>query len=82
MSRPIMDEIADMKSVQGEYVRLMAIAITDGLDEVFKKIDGKLDKTLDDIVLEIAIRCYEISNADFEENFNPHHGEEQGGKPF
>lgn len=79
MSEPItiMDEIADMTSVKGEYIRLMSVAISDGIEEVLNRIKETTDKPLDKIILETAIKCYEISNADFQDNFNPHHREEQ-----
>ena len=75
--RNIIDEIADMSSVQGEYVRLMSVAITDGMTDLMELIKkGESEKT-QDIILKTAIKCYEISNADFGDNFNPHHREEQ-----
>ena len=66
-----------MSSVQGEYVRLMSVAITDGMTDLMELIKkGESEKT-QDIILKTAIKCYEISNADFGDNFNPHHREEQ-----
>lgn len=76
--KTIMEEIADMTSVKGEYVRLMSLAITEGVDDILAKIKDESSKPLDKIILETAIKCYEISNADFQDNFNPNHGEEQG----
>lgn len=78
MKPTLQQEIADMGSVKGEYVRLMYIAIAESMEEVLKRIkEPKGAKPLEDIVLEAAVKCYEISNADFVDNYNPQHREEQ-----
>jgi hypothetical protein len=67
--------IDDLKSVRGEYMRLIELELTKFLlsaaprqaitDERKKKIRST------------AIELYYILNADFEENYNPHHGSER-----
>ena len=77
--KQMLAEIADMKSIKGEYVRQMSYVIADGMADVMEIIKGRGEKTLQDIILQTAVKCYEISNADFEDNSNPDHAKEQGG---
>lgn len=82
MNRSIIDEIADMRSEKGEYIRLMSVAISEGIEDVLNRIkEERGSKELDTIILETAVKCYDISNASFGDHFNPNHGEEQGA-PF
>lgn len=74
-----LDDMLNLKSVKGEYLRLYATALSDFTDEILAKIKSETTDTLESIVTKYASKMYDISNADFEDNFNPYHGEEQDG---
>jgi hypothetical protein len=75
------DQIAaynDNTSVKGEYLRLYATTLLDFASDIAKRItDSSNSKTVVDLVIEYTGKLDDISNADFQDNFNPHHREEQ-----
>ncbi len=72
----LMEVVNDLSSIKGEYIRLMALTIADGLDEVLLILKGESKKPLDQVILKMAEKCYEVSLADFSENANLEHGKE------
>lgn len=58
--------LADLKSVEGEYLRRLKKICADGIDEIlaFKQVTLS-DKVKDDIAEIMAVKCYDALNADF-----------------
>jgi hypothetical protein len=72
-----------MRDIPAEYKRLIRIELLDLLEEQMDRINGKTRTSLHDSVQKYADRIYDISKADFEDNFNYSHAEEQNHeRPF
>ena len=63
----VTNDILDMKSVKGEYLRLLSLEILKAVSATVDRMNGKNDVSIEDIVSRCAINCYSITNADFEE---------------
>ena len=66
----------ETRDLKAEYIRLFSLAITDVVDEILDKVKGGNTKELQTIINEAAMKCWDISNADFQDNYNPFHGRE------
>jgi hypothetical protein len=69
------------QDIKAEYIRRFAIELTDFGGELLEHIKNPT-KSLEQITLIYASKIYDISNADFEENYNSDHRKEQNGTPF
>ena len=65
----------DLKSVEGQYIRL----IENELFKILGRVNGRQPITteLKARVRQTAVEIYSITNASFENNYNPHHGDER-----
>lgn len=66
-----------MSDIKAEYIRLFGIELTNFGQELLNTVKQSETQSITDLVNKYSSKLYDISNADFEENFNPSHREEQ-----
>lgn len=69
------------RDIKAEYIRLYGLELTNFGLELMERTKTGSQGDMTALVDKYANKINDISNADFEDNFNPDHGREQG-KPF
>lgn len=67
-----------MRDTKEEYLSLYRQELANFTDCIIGKIKGTEQRSLIDLVELFANKMDDISNADFNDNFNPEHAAEQG----
>lgn len=62
--------------LKAEYLRLISLEVTTAIMRVMESIRKETPVDYTELIEETASRIYNITNADFEDNFNADHGNE------